>query len=63
MINIQKAEKRHIDIILEFVCDLEQESFARNSFNKIYDMNISNPANIYLIAFDPEPIGFVTIQL
>lgn len=60
---IRKINKDDCDTIYKFIVDLEQTSFDRKTFDSIFNKNINAPDNIYLIALNPEPVGFLTCHI
>lgn len=62
-INIRKVEKQDLDFIYKAICELENEILDFEFFERIFDENISNPRNVYLIAEDEnEGLGFVSFH-
>ena len=49
-IKIKKVENRDLDFVYKAICELENEELDFEVFKEIFDENISNPKNLYLIA-------------
>jgi PhnO protein len=63
MIRIRNARLQDIDIVFDFICDLENEIFDKRLFKKIYIDNLKNKDNIYFIAWDKKPIGYLSCHV
>ncbi|MWB93474.1 GNAT family N-acetyltransferase [Flavobacterium sp. GA093] len=62
-IEIRKVEKRDLDIVYNLICELEDEILDFGIFKEIFDENISNPRNLYLLAEnDKEGLGFISFH-
>ncbi|GAA3753075.1 hypothetical protein GCM10022422_43480 [Flavobacterium ginsengisoli] len=62
-INIRKVEKQDLDFIYKAICELENEILDFEVFERIFDENISNPRNVYLIAENEnEGVGFISFH-
>ncbi len=63
MIRIRNAKPQDIDIVFDFICELENEIFDKRLFKKIYVDNLKNKNNIYIIAWDKKPIGYLSCHV
>ncbi|MBJ2123887.1 GNAT family N-acetyltransferase [Flavobacterium sp. IB48] len=62
-INIRKVEKQDLDFVYKAICELENEILDFEFFERIFDENISNPRNVYLIAENEnEGVGFISFH-
>ncbi|HEU0125759.1 GNAT family N-acetyltransferase [Flavobacterium sp.] len=62
-INIRKIQSQDLDFVYKSICELENEIFDFEVFSEIFNSNISNPNNIYLIAEDEnESLGFISFH-
>jgi len=60
MIRIKSARPRDVDIVLTFINELENATFDRKRFSKLYLENLSGEDNVYLMAWDGKlAVGFV----
>ena len=60
---IRKIEEKDFEFIHKSLCELANENLNPNIFKKIFDENIKNPNNLYLIAENEEnKIGFITFH-
>jgi PhnO protein len=62
-IEIRKVEKQDLDFVYKAICELEKEVLDFEVFKAIFNENISNPNNLYLIAEkENESIGFISFH-
>ena len=62
-INIRKVEKQDLDFVYKAICELENEILDFEVFEAIFNENISNPKNLYLIAEnESEGLGFISFH-
>ncbi|WP_316635810.1 GNAT family N-acetyltransferase [uncultured Flavobacterium sp.] len=62
-IKIRKIEKQDLDFVYKAICELENEILDSEVFEEIFNENISNPKNIYLIAENEnEGLGFISFH-
>ena len=62
-IQIRKIEKQDLDFIYKAICELENETLNFKVFKEIFNENISNPKNLYLIAENEnEGLGFISFH-
>lgn len=62
-IKIRKAQKQDLDFIYKAICELENEVLDFKIFEAIFNENISNPKNVYLIAENEiEGLGFISFH-
>lgn len=61
-ITIRPASSADVESIYTFICDLEETTFDFELFQKLYQGNILEADNIYLVAESPEgeTIGFIS---
>lgn len=58
---IREATINDADTIYQFVSALQKKEFDKEAIYKIYNSNISNQDNLYLIAVDEtQPIGYIS---
>lgn len=60
-IEIRKVEKQDLDFVYKAICELENEALDFEVFKEIFNENISNPNNLYLIA-ENENEGFISFH-
>lgn len=61
--NIRKAENQDLDFVYKAICELENEVLDFEFFKIIFNENISNPRNLYLIAEnETEGLGFISFH-
>ncbi|WP_433779415.1 GNAT family N-acetyltransferase [Flavobacterium anhuiense] len=61
--NIRKAENQDLDFVYKAICELENEVLDFEVFEMIFNENISNPRNLYLIAEnETEGLGFISFH-
>ncbi|MFH6961326.1 GNAT family N-acetyltransferase [Flavobacterium plurextorum] len=62
-IKIRKIEKQDLDFVYKSICELEDEILDFDVFERIFNENISNPRNVYLIAEnESEGLGFISFH-
>lgn len=62
-IEIRKIEKQDLDFVYKSICELENEILDFKTFEEIFNENISNPSNLYLLAEnEKEGIGFISFH-
>lgn len=64
-IKIRKVEKQDLDFVYKSICELENEELDFEVFAAIFNENIANPKNVYLIAEnenEKEGAGFISFH-
>lgn len=62
-IKTRKIEKQDLDFVYKAICELENEILDFKVFETIFNENISNPKNLYLIAEnESEGLGFISFH-
>ncbi|KAF2335629.1 GNAT family N-acetyltransferase [Flavobacterium daemonense] len=62
-IKIRKIQNQDLDFIYKAICELENEILDFEVFKTIFNENISNPKNRYLIAENEnEGVGFISFH-
>lgn len=62
-IKIRKVEKQDLDFVYQAINELENEVLDFEVFETIFNENISNPRNVYLIAENEnEGLGFISFH-
>ncbi len=62
-ISIRKIQIQDLDFVYKSICELENEVLEFEVFKEIFNANISNPNNIYLIAEEEnESLGFISFH-
>jgi PhnO protein len=62
-VNIRKVENHDLDSVYKAICELENEILDFKMFETIFNENISNPKNLYLIAENEnEGLGFISFH-
>lgn len=62
-VEIRKVEKQDLDFVYKAICELENEELDLKVFKEIFNENISNPKNLYLIAENEnEGLGFISFH-
>ncbi|KIA98190.1 GCN5 family acetyltransferase [Flavobacterium sp. KMS] len=62
-IKIRKVEKQDLDFVYKSICELENEILDFEVFTEIFNENISNPKNLYLLAENEnEGVGFISFH-
>ncbi|MEN2402067.1 GNAT family N-acetyltransferase [Flavobacterium sp. MC2016-06] len=62
-IKIRKVQNQDLDFVYNSICELENETLDFDVFKEIFNENISNPNNLYLIAEnEKEGLGFISFH-
>lgn len=62
-VEIRKIQKKDLDFVYKAICELENEVLDFEIFEAIFNENISNPKNLYLIAENEiEALGFISFH-
>ncbi|CAA9203709.1 Aminoalkylphosphonate N-acetyltransferase [Flavobacterium bizetiae] len=62
-VEIRKIQKQDLDFVYKAICELENEVLDFEIFEAIFNENISNPKNLYLIAENEiEALGFISFH-
>lgn len=62
-IKIRKVEKHDLDFVYKSICELENEELDFDVFAAIFNENIANPKNVYLMAENEKKgIGFISFH-
>lgn len=62
-LQIRKVEKQDLDFVYKSICELENEVLDFEVFKDIFNENISNPKNLYLLAESQnEDVGFISFH-
>ncbi|PTT16364.1 GNAT family N-acetyltransferase [Flavobacterium sp. HMWF030] len=62
-VQIRKVEKQDLDFVYKSICELENEILNFEVFKEIFEENISNPKNLYLMAENEnEGLGFISFH-
>jgi (aminoalkyl)phosphonate N-acetyltransferase len=62
-IEIRQVVKQDLDSVYKSICELENEVLDFAVFEKIFNENISNPKNLYLLAENEnEDVGFISFH-
>ncbi len=62
-IKIRKVNNQDLDFIYRSICELENEELELELFKKIFNENISNSNNLYLIAeSENQEVGFISFH-
>ena len=62
-VEIRKIEKQDLDFVYKAICELENEELDFKVFKDIFNENISNSKNLYLIAENKnEGLGFISFH-
>ncbi|TDX09138.1 GNAT family N-acetyltransferase [Flavobacterium sp. S87F.05.LMB.W.Kidney.N] len=62
-VNIRKVENHDLDFVYKAICELENEILDFKIFETIFNENVSNPKNLYLIAENEnEGLGFISFH-
>lgn len=62
-IYIRKTQKENLGFVYKSICELENEVLDFEVFKAIFNENISNPKNVYLIAENEnEGLGFISFH-
>ncbi|QSB27605.1 GNAT family N-acetyltransferase [Flavobacterium sp. CLA17] len=62
-IKVRKVEKQDLDFVYKSICELENEELDFEVFAAIFNENIANPRNLYLMAEnEKEGAGFISFH-
>jgi PhnO protein len=62
-VNIRKVENHDFEFVYKAICELENEVLDFKVFEEIFNENVSNPKNLYLIAENEnEGLGFISFH-
>ena len=62
-VGIRKVKQQDLDFVYKSICELEKEELDFEIFTSIFNENIANPNNLYLIAEnDKEGLGFISFH-
>jgi PhnO protein len=62
-VDIRTANKEDVQSVFSFICALEEKTFDYSRFSELYEMNLNNADNIYLVAVaDGKVVGFISCQ-
>ena len=62
-VEIRKVENQDLDFVYKSICKLENEVLNFETFKEIFNENIANPNNLYLIAENEiEGLGFISFH-
>lgn len=62
-VEIRKVEKQDLDFVYKSICELENEELDFKVFKEIFNENILNSKNLYLIAENEnEGLGFISFH-
>ncbi len=63
-ISVREATSKDFDAVYGFVCELQNKTFDRKLLAQLYNRNVANKDNIYLVAHDDDlPIGYASCHL
>ena len=63
ILQIKKVKTQDLDFIYKSICELENEELDFEVFTAIFNENLANPNNLYLIAEnDNEGVGFISFH-
>ncbi|TDW45977.1 GNAT family acetyltransferase [Flavobacterium sp. 270] len=63
MAEIRKIQNQDLDFVYKSICELENETLDFETFKEIFNENISNPNNLYLLAENEnESLGFISFH-
>lgn len=63
-IEIRKVENQDLDFVYQSICELENEVLDFEVFKAIFNENISNKNNLYLLAENEnEGVGFISFHM
>lgn len=61
--NIRKIQNQDLDFVYKSICELENEVFDFEIFSTIFNSNVSNLNNVYLIAENEnKSLGFISFH-
>ena len=62
-VEIRKVEKQDLNFVYKSICELENEVLDFEVFKKIFNQNILNPNNLYLLAENQNGgVGFISFH-
>lgn len=62
-LQIRKVKNQDLDFVYKSICELEKEKLNFEVFKEIFNENISNPNNLYLIVENEnEGLGFISFH-
>lgn len=62
-LQIRKVKTQDLDFVYKSICELENEELDFEVFAAIFNENIANPSNLYLIAENEnEGVGFISFH-
>lgn len=62
-VEIRQVEKQDLDFVYQAINELEDEVLDFEMFSRIFDENISNPKNLYLVAeIEKQGVGFISFH-
>jgi PhnO protein len=62
-LQIRKIQTQDLDFVYKSICELENEELDLEVFKKIFNENVANPNNLYLIAENEnEGLGFISFH-
>lgn len=62
-LQVRKAQTQDLDFVYKSICELENEELNFELFREIFNENITNPNNLYLIAENEnEGVGFISFH-
>jgi PhnO protein len=62
-LQIKKVKTQDLDFVYKSICELENEEWGFEIFAAIFNENIANPNNLYLIAENEnEGVGFISFR-
>lgn len=62
-VGIRKVKQQDLDFVYKSICELENEELNFEIFASIFNENIANPNNLYLIAEkENEGLGFISFH-
>lgn len=63
-LQIRKVKNQDLDFVYKSICELEKEKLNFEVFKEIFNENISNPNNLYLIVENEnEGLGFISFHI
>jgi (aminoalkyl)phosphonate N-acetyltransferase len=61
--NIKRARLQDFNTVFTFISALEKETFDKRVLRTLYVKNIQNKENVYLIAWQNVPVGYVSCHI
>jgi (aminoalkyl)phosphonate N-acetyltransferase len=61
--NIKRAGIQDFNTVFTFISALEKETFDKRVLRTLYVKNIQNKENVYLIAWQKVPVGYVSCHI